>query len=189
MSVRERRAQLRDMGLKDSSMKLFTEQVGVPPPAKDAAVPRPTAKAGTNDEMPLILRGIFANPPATDKTAADQPTRPAPGAATNRNGVRDEDEPVKPGAWKRVFARFAPPGGAASEQTANSGESTGVTQASTNPPVPPTFPAAKSDPPGFLGRMFSSRPTPPATPSEQMPRTVESMGVTPISTTPTLRTP
>ncbi len=146
MTLRERRNELRDMGLRDSTLRLFTEQVGAPPPPQSG-----TSWLG----------------------------RPHSAPASNAPEMTD----AQPGPLKRAFAKLAPPSGA-TEQMVEAPASSGVTQVSTYP-AQATPPAAKTQSPGFLGRIFAGRPTA----AEPMPRSVESMGITPISSAPTLRTP
>lgn len=97
VTLRQRRNELRDLGLQDSTLKLFTEQVGAPPPNM--------AKSSSWFRSPSA--GSDARP--TDLPALAKPEQPKalPGTFVSRPNLPTEPDPApRPGAWNRLFARF-----------------------------------------------------------------------------------
>jgi len=102
ITLRQRRAELRDLGLQNPSIKLFTEQVSSPPPK---TAPSSWFGSSSSAQSSGFLGNMFPTAPADEPTAP----RAAPGTYVSRpNTPTSEDPAPKPGAWSRLFARFTP---------------------------------------------------------------------------------
>jgi hypothetical protein len=103
ISLRQRREELRELGLQDPTIKLFTQQASAPPPKTAAS--NSWFRSPASGDSPGLWKGIFPTVPANEPETA----RAAPGTFVSRPNPRPEpEEGPKPGAWNRLFARFAP---------------------------------------------------------------------------------
>lgn len=142
ISMRERRAELREMGLADPTLAQFQKEIGAPPP-----------KVGAATQSSGLFKGMFAGTPPAAEIKEQEPPRQAPTATPNLKSNA---------AGERIV------------------EISDVSQAGA------VVPAPRSTPTGGWNRIFG-RPSAPQ--PEPIPRTVDGRPATPISTTPTLRTP
>jgi hypothetical protein len=172
ISMRQRRAELREMGLADPSLQQFQKEIGAPPP--NTATPQSTTTTSQSGFRGLFNRNATPTPSDVEPVQVARPALPSHTVITPQIvSTTKQASPAQP--------TTTPP----RPTTERIVEVTDVTQTSAE--IPP----ARASSAGLWNRLFNRSAASPVTPpaAEPIPRTIDGQSVTPIATTPTLRTP